>query len=291
MSVDTFNAVINPKVQGTINLHEALLAQNLDFFVMTSSIITACGTSTESNYSAANTFLDSMARYRRSLGLPATSIALGMITEVGHVSEHPELEAAMTKNGMHGIDEQDYLRIMELACRPQNPSAPAWDYDVHAAAHIITGLEPGRVSKVLGNTLWLKDNRLSHVKNYLNASSSEDQRIKSSTATTSIFHNLTEAAAQSGIKGIRAEVQDLVLEKFSQVVLVPKDRLLASLERPLAEFGMDSMVATEMRNWAWRGFEVDVPFWKLIEVERTVGELVEWIHGGVIIDGLLQHCV
>jgi hypothetical protein len=286
MSLDTFNTVINPKVQGTINLHEALLTQTLDFFVMTSSIITACGTSTESNYSAANTFLDSMARYRRSLGLPATSIALGMITEVGHVSEHPELEAAMTKNGMHGIDEQEYLQIMELACRPQNPLVPAWDYDVHAAAHIITGLEPGRVSKILSNTLWLKDNRLRHVKNYLNASSSGDQ--STSAATTSVFHVLTEAAAQSGSKGIRAVVQDLVLEKFSQVVLVPKDRLLASLERPLAEFGMDSMIATEMRNWAWRGFEVDVPFLRLIEVGRTVGELVEWIQGGVNSDGLLR---
>jgi hypothetical protein len=133
MSLDTFNAVINPKVQGTMHLHEALLEQSLDFFVMTSSIITAFGTSTESHYAAANTFLDSMARYRRSIGLPATSIALGMITEVGHVSNHPRLEAAMTKIGMHGIDEQDYLRMMELACRPQKPSAPVWEGDENAA--------------------------------------------------------------------------------------------------------------------------------------------------------------
>ena len=84
-------------------------------------------------------------------------------------------------------------------------------------------------------------------------------------------------------------MQDLVLEKFSQVVLVPKDRLLVSLERPLGEFGMDSMIATEMRTGAWMGFEVDVPFLRLLEVGRTVGELILWIQEHVNSAGLLRH--
>ena len=89
MSLDMFNAVIKPKVLGTVHLHELLLDQDLDFFVMTSSVLGAIGAATQSNYSAANAFLDHMARHRQSLGLQATSIALGMILEVGHVEEHP----------------------------------------------------------------------------------------------------------------------------------------------------------------------------------------------------------
>jgi hypothetical protein len=288
MSLDIFNAVIQPKVRGTINLHEALLTSPLDFFVMTSSIITAIGTSTQCNYSAANTFLDGMARHRHSLGLPATSIALGMITEVGHVSDHPEVAEALRKNGMHGIDEDEYLRMMELVCRPRNPSPPAWDWDDYATAHIITGLEPGRVSKIQGKTLWLEDNRLRHVKTYLNASSSEHEIHKPSTANaTPISRILAETAAQSGAEGVKAAVQDLVLERFSQIVLVPKERLLALPGRPLAELGMDSMVATEVRTWAWRELRVDVPFLRLLEGGRTVGELVGWVQEGVDL-GLIE---
>ena len=52
---------------------------------------------------------------------------------------------------------------------------------------------------------------------------------------------------------------------------------------------MDSIIATELRTWAWRGFEVDVPFLRLIEVGRTVGELVEWIQQCVNAGGLLRH--
>jgi KR domain len=89
MSLEMFNAVINPKVLGTIHLHELLLDQDLDFFVMTSSVLGAIGAATQSNYSAGNAFLDHMARHRQSLGLQATSIALGMILEVGHVEAHP----------------------------------------------------------------------------------------------------------------------------------------------------------------------------------------------------------
>lgn len=89
MPLQTWQGVLDPKVQGSINLHEALIDEPLDFFVMTSSVLGAIGASTQSNYAAANAFLDHMARYRWSMGLQACSIALGMIVEVGHVEAHP----------------------------------------------------------------------------------------------------------------------------------------------------------------------------------------------------------
>lgn len=89
MTLENWQKLLGPKVQGTINLHEALIDEPLDFFVMTSSTLGAAGASTQSAYAAANAFLDSMARHRWHLGLQACSIALGMIVEVGHVEAHP----------------------------------------------------------------------------------------------------------------------------------------------------------------------------------------------------------
>ena len=89
MTLESWQAALDPKVQGTINLHEALINESLDFFVMTSSILGTIRVSTQSSYAAANVFLDYMARHRWSMGLPACSIALGMVVEVGHMEAHP----------------------------------------------------------------------------------------------------------------------------------------------------------------------------------------------------------
>ena len=82
---------IDPKVQGTWNVHNAIKGKDseLDFFLMSSSISGSVGTATESNYCAANYFLNVFARYRWSLGLPATLVGLGMISEVGYLHDNP----------------------------------------------------------------------------------------------------------------------------------------------------------------------------------------------------------
>jgi NAD(P)-dependent dehydrogenase (short-subunit alcohol dehydrogenase family) len=89
MTIERFHEVLDPKVQGTINLHQALINEPLDFFVMTSSSLGIKGTATQSSYAAANAFMDSMARHRRRLGIQATSLSLGLVQEIGHVKEHP----------------------------------------------------------------------------------------------------------------------------------------------------------------------------------------------------------
>nr|AOO87090.1 polyketide synthase [Alternaria alternantherae] len=72
------DVVFSPKVQGAWNLHMLTQDMDLDMFVMFSSISGIIGTMGQGNYSAANTFLDSLAFMRRARGLAATSIAWGV---------------------------------------------------------------------------------------------------------------------------------------------------------------------------------------------------------------------
>ena len=46
----------------------------LDFFILQSSLLSLLGSAGQGNYSAGNTFLDSLAAHRRAAGLPATAI-------------------------------------------------------------------------------------------------------------------------------------------------------------------------------------------------------------------------
>src|SRR4051794_23502094 len=94
MAIDDFHTVLQSKVQGTWNLHNITLERNikLEFFTLLSSICGVAGARGQSNYSAANAFLDSFASYRLSLGLHANSVNLGVIEDVGYVNEHSEIQ-------------------------------------------------------------------------------------------------------------------------------------------------------------------------------------------------------
>ena len=71
---DRFSRVFEPKVYGSWLLHEHTKSLDLDFFILQSSVLGLLGSAGQANYSAGNTFQDSLADYRRSVGLPATAI-------------------------------------------------------------------------------------------------------------------------------------------------------------------------------------------------------------------------
>lgn len=76
-----FLKVFGPKVQGAWNLHQATGEHSLDFFVCISSSSAYLGLAGQANYSAANNILNGFCQYRRSLGLEASAINFGVITE------------------------------------------------------------------------------------------------------------------------------------------------------------------------------------------------------------------
>jgi len=72
-----FKTVQAPKVLGTWNLHILTQDLPLDRFVVFSSIVALLGSPGQSNYGAANAFMDALIHYRRSQGLPGLSLNWG----------------------------------------------------------------------------------------------------------------------------------------------------------------------------------------------------------------------
>jgi acyl transferase domain-containing protein/surfactin synthase thioesterase subunit/acyl carrier protein len=71
---DRFSRVFEPKVYGSWLLHEFTKSLELDFFILQSSVLSLLGSAGQANYSASNTFVDSLAAHRRAAGLPAMAI-------------------------------------------------------------------------------------------------------------------------------------------------------------------------------------------------------------------------
>lgn len=282
MTLDIWNAVVHPKCLGTIHLHELLQDHDLDFFCMTSSALGTLGAAMQSNYAAANAFLDAMARHRRSRGLQATSIALGMIVDAGHVEEHPDVEKALVRNGLYRITLHEYLLNMEAAmrrCDLSRPPGPAalFAYDPFAAGHFINGLDPARMpgKDAMGSkNLWPNDNRLRHVLHARDMTQEGAENgarggagDRASGTGQSVAARLEAAAAEGGDKAVAGLVQQLVMERFSKLVLVPLEKM--SPAKALSHYGMDSMISAELRNWIWHEFKTDVPFMSLMDQGLT----------------------
>ena len=281
MDSAAWHTALEPKVQGTWNVHAALQAHSskLDFYLLTSSISDSVGTATESNYCAANAFQDAFARYRRAQGLPAVSVGLGMISEVGYLAEHPEIEALLLRRGIRPLAEEDMLRVIDLALRdataPLQRQVRRGPLDDYSDAHILTGLETNALSAHReqgfdGQSHIFHDPRCGLIAAAYNAAQG-DETTHASTNAKGMPAEIAESVA--GGATYYDALQTFVGRKISGLIL--QDDL--DPERELGEFGFDSMLAAEFRTFVYNMFHVDVPFLLLLDEGVTVASLASII--------------
>ena len=118
-TAERFRGVLAPKVAGAWNLHELTRDIPLDFFLLFSSAAALLGSPGQSSYSAANAFLDSLAEYRRSLGLPGLSINWGPWSGMGTVARSHQdggtrdLVGRIRDRGIQLISPRQGLQVLE----------------------------------------------------------------------------------------------------------------------------------------------------------------------------------
>ncbi|WP_420543184.1 type I polyketide synthase [Streptomyces katrae] len=98
------DAVLRPKVDAALHLHELTRDLDLAEFVLFSGAAGTFGTSGQAHYAAANVFLDALAAHRRASGLPGTSVAWGFWAERSAMTGHLD-ETAVRRLGRAGIAE------------------------------------------------------------------------------------------------------------------------------------------------------------------------------------------
>ena len=111
------DAVMRPKADAAWNLHELTTDADLDAFVLFSSASATFGSPGQGNYAAGNAFLDGLACYRRSLGLPAASLAWGLWAEDSAITAHLDDadRARMARDGVTALASADGLALLDLA--------------------------------------------------------------------------------------------------------------------------------------------------------------------------------
>ncbi|WP_237743540.1 type I polyketide synthase [Pleurocapsa sp. PCC 7319] len=126
---ESFQAVLAPKVQGSWNLHQVTRSQPLEWFVCFSSIASAFGSIGQSNYAAANGFMDSLMQYRRGLGLPGLSINWS-IWETGMAQQlNTSQQKRLSQQGLKAIAPEQGVDILQELLQKQSEQAIVFPVD------------------------------------------------------------------------------------------------------------------------------------------------------------------
>ncbi|KAM3080176.1 hypothetical protein ACMFMF_003585 [Clarireedia jacksonii] len=260
MTLTDFNTTFEPRVKGTMNLHQVLENISLDFFVMWSSWTKMIGSASQANYMASSAFMDAFAVHRRKLGLPATSLTLGHILDVGIVSDHLAWQQNVLRMGMYGNSEDEFLRYCETSVL----SGTSQSSESFEQGHLLAGLEPAGL--LLNNArypvvdmTWYQDPRFSFL---LGA---YQHLASTSTASDSRVDIYDDNVQESLLMRIHARVARALYVAVEDI----------DITKPINSYGIDSMVAAEVRNWLFQALGVNISLLNLLHPTLTIEKLAE----------------
>lgn len=266
MTYEDWDTSIKSKVQASWNLH-SFLPRKMDFFVMLSSLSGVAGTIGQGNYAAGNTFQDSLAHYRVSLGESGASLDLGVMGGVGVIAEKEEY--ADHRDGLGGmlrvVEEADFHAILDYYCN--NGNSPKSEL----ATQSLFGLPTARHIQQKGADPPAMFNQpMFSLLGQLDVSPKDSAHLSSSNGPSygvGFAHAATEAEAE-------AIVVDGIIAKLSRAISIPPEDIDTS--KPLYQYGVDSLVAVELRNWLGKEFLSNVAVFSLMGAPsiQAVGSMV-----------------
>jgi myxalamid-type polyketide synthase MxaE and MxaD len=217
---EDWNSVLRAKVRGSWLLHTLL--DDLDFFVLFSSISAVIGPTGQGSYAMANSFLDSLAQFRRTKGLPALSINWGPWEGVGMTAD-------------------SRVQITLNAWENQGIASITANQGMAVLAHLLSAQDAAQIMVFPVNWEKLRQSHLSaNLKNLLSNQLVAPQ-VKEQ-APTSVRDNLLALNPDQR----RGHLEAFLQQQIAQVLKLPPARIVPS--KPLGSFGLDSLMAIELRT-------------------------------------------
>lgn len=256
MTLDDWQTAVKPKVAATWNLHTHFTQPgSLDFFVMLSSLSATLGWASQGNYAAGGSYQDALARWRCSRGLPAVSLDLGMVKGVGYVSESRSVLDRVNKGGQSiALSDEDVTRALGAAI-----------LDPFAQPQMLLGLNsgPGPHWDPANKSAMGRDARFLPLR-YRQATSALSQNDaasgESSIAVKPLATRLREAGSNDEAGRL---VGDAITAKIADIFMIPLTEI--DLAQSPARYGIDSLVAVELRNMLMLQAAADISIFNILQ--------------------------
>lgn len=306
MTAEEWNLGIAAKVLGTKALHEATRHLSLDFFVMITSVESIVALATQSAYTAANNFQEAFARYRRRLGLVASTASFPLVSDVGHLSTNDVTLASMARNKVPTVTEYQFLRLLEpvflsgktgqdvssWSCGKQHDPLAGTSYQAGLNPAAMIAIDRAGVQKGDLKPLWYSEPRVSSVirafedaKLYGSTANGNEANASGDLSTTAVlrrqFHEALKDVTEDNSADLEVLVSDAMVKAVAEMLFMNIAKV--SADRAVAHYGVDSLVAAELRHWFRSAFDTEISLLDLLDSGKTMEDIAK-----IIVQSALQ---
>ncbi|KAF2167650.1 hypothetical protein M409DRAFT_65790 [Zasmidium cellare ATCC 36951] len=238
-------------LRGAWNLHD-ILPKDLDFFISLASIDGAIGHVGQAIYAGTSTFLDAFSQYRNSLGLPAVSIGLPVVEGIGYVADRDIGDALKQSIGLTLAETHVYTAVKGAIVGPSSGLCAN-------ARSLVATSSP--VINTNGSLLpWERFDMLAA----LRTAPLSQGDSPSTTPTHSDQSTLLVKMSNSG--DAMQTLLIALMDKVASMTMTDRDEVRP--DRGLVDYGLDSLVSVELRNWIRRETGVELALTAIVGAEN-----------------------
>ena len=222
MTHDDVNTIFSAKVNASWALHEAFQGE-LEMFVLFSSYASVYGAMGQSNYAAANSFMDSLSTYRHQKGMSCISINFGPWSDVGMAAKL-DLDGYFSRIGIQCISPDNGWKIFDML------------FNENISQVIVCPTDWSLIDKLypLGHPAIFTD-LISEKIDSLTQDHKKDESVSIVQQLLSASGGNRNSLLQTFLKETLATTTGIALHEIS-------------LEKRIGDFGIDSIISIDFKN-------------------------------------------